>query len=213
VNTSAPTTGPKAPSSEQRWPEGWTKLHVYLTDLDQVKAVAESYLKVLDRAEGDRPVPQEWLHATIASVECDAADVDEATSRKLISRLREKAGEIKAFPLTIGPALAATGAIMLDTFPDTSFRNLVDTCVEAINEIVEGDVGRPCGGPGHVSLSYRSSEVGVDRQRGAIQNRLRDVRPGRAEITVTGVDLVRVTQGDDASTYKWQHVARIPLGD
>ena len=186
---------------------------MYLTDLDQVKAVAESYRDVLDRADGDRHVPLEWLHATIASVECDAASIDDSTREKLINRLREKAAEIKAFPLTIGPALAATGAIMLDTFPDTEFRRLVNTCVDAVNEIVEGDYGRPCGGPGHVSLSYRSADVDADTSRGAIQNKLRDVRPGRTEITVSGVDLVRVIQSDGASTYTWEHIARIPLGE
>lgn len=206
-------TGTQAPSSGQRWPEGWTKFHVYLTDLDQVKAVAESYRDVIDLTAGDRPVPHEWLHATIASIECDAAGIDAPTSLKLITRLREKVARIPAFQLTVGPALAATGAIMLDTFPDSAFDNLVDACVTAVNETVEGDVGRPCGGPGHVSLSYRSDDVGVDRQRGAIQNRLRDVRPGRTEITVTGVDLVRVIQSDDASTYTWKPVARIPLGE
>ncbi|MFB9661673.1 hypothetical protein ACFQS3_03025 [Glycomyces mayteni] len=211
MNTSAPTTGPKPPSSGQRWPDGWTKLHVYLTDLDEVKAVAESYRPVIDLA-ADKPVPHEWLHATIASVECDAAGIGDDVRRKLVDRLREKAAEIPAFKLTVGPALAATGGVLLDTFPGTSFDALVGNCVEAINEIVEGDVGRPCGGPGHVSLSYRSGAVGVDATRGAIQNKLRDVRPGRTEITVTGVDLVRVIQSEDASTYTWEHVARIPLG-
>lgn len=213
MNTSAPATGPKAPDSGQRWPEGWTKLHVYLTDLDQVKAVAESYRGVIDLAAGDKHVPHEWLHATVASVECDAASIDGPTREKLIGRLREKTAEIKAFPLTIGPALAATGAIMLDTFPDTEFRKLVNACVDAVNEVVEGGHGRPCGGPGHVSLSYRSADTGADPRRGAIQNKLRDVRPGRTEITVSGVDLVRVIQSADASTYTWEHVARIPLGE
>ena len=213
MTASAPRVDKAPPSSGQRWPEGWTKLHVYLTDLDQVKAVAESYRDVIDLTAGDRPVPHEWLHATIASVECDAAGIDDPTTLNLIDRLREKTAQVPAFQLTVGPALAATGAIMLDTFPDTAFDTLVDACVAAVNETVEGDVGRPCGGPGHVSLSYRSDDVGVDRQRGAIQNRLRDVRPGRTEITVTGVDLVRVVQSDDASTYTWKHVARIPLGE
>ncbi|MEU6859553.1 2'-5' RNA ligase family protein [Glycomyces sp. NPDC046736] len=212
MNTSAPTPGSKPPASGQRWPEGWTKLHVYLTDLDQVKAVAESYRDVIDQAEGDRPVPHEWLHATVASVECDAAAIAEPVRQRLIERLRESAAQIPAFPLTIGPALAATGAIMLDTFPGNGFDRLVAACVEVIDEVVDGNVGRPSGGPGHVSLSYRSDDVGADTQRGAIQNRLRDVRPGRTEITVTGVDLVRVIQSADAATYTWEHVARIPLG-
>jgi len=212
VNTSAPAAGPEAPSSGQRWPEGWTKLHVYLTDLTEVKAVADSYRPVIDLTAGDEPVPHEWLHATIASVECDAAGIDAETRQLLTDRLCEKAAEIRAFPLTIGPALAATGGILLDTFPGTGFDSLVNACVEAINEAVPGEVGRPCGGPGHVSLTYRSDIVGVDRQRGAIQNKLRDVRPGRTEITVTGVDLVRVIQSEDASTYTWEHVGRIPLG-
>jgi hypothetical protein len=212
VNTSAPTSGPKPPSSGQRWPDGWTKLHVYLTDLTEVKAVAESYRPVIDQADGDLPVPHEWLHATIASVECDAATVGDDVRARLIERLREKAAEVPAFPLTVGPALAATGGVLLDTFPGTYFDALVANCVEAINEVVEGNVGRPCGGPGHVSLSYRSGSIAVDPRRGAIQNGLRDVRPGRTEITVTGVDLVRVIQSDDASTYTWEHVARIPLG-
>jgi hypothetical protein len=213
VNESAPTTGNRAPSSGQRWPEGWTKLHVYLTDLDEVKAVAESYRDVIDLTDGDRPVPHEWLHATVASVECDAAAIDHDTLLRLIARLREAAADVPAFRLTVGPALAATGAIMLDTFPDNAFDTLVGACVDAVNEVVEGAVGRPCGGPGHVSLSYRSDDVGVDRQRGAIQNKLRDVRPGRTEITVTGVELVQVVQSEDASTYTWRHIARIPLGD
>ncbi|HEX2144004.1 MAG TPA: 2'-5' RNA ligase family protein [Glycomyces sp.] len=213
MNTSAPTSGPKAPGSGQRWPEGWTKLHVYLTDLNQVKAVAESYRDVIDLADGDRHVPLEWLHATVASVECDAASIDEPTRLKLIDSLRERAAEIKAFPLTIGPALAATGAIMLDTFPDNAFGRLKSACVEAIDATVEGEVGRPGGGPGHVSLSYRSADIAVHPRRGAIQNKLRDVRPGRTEITVTGVDLVRVIQSEDASTYTWEQIARIPLGE
>ncbi|RRS00622.1 2'-5' RNA ligase family protein [Glycomyces terrestris] len=211
MNTSAPTPGPKPPGSGQRWPEGWTKLHVYLTDLTEVKAVADSYRPVIDLA-ADKAVAHEWLHATIASVECDAAGIGDDVRGKLIDRLRQKAAAVPAFKLTVGPALAATGGVLLDTFPGTHFDALVAACVEAINEVVEGDVGRPCGGPGHVSLSYRSDSLGVDPRRGAIQNKLRDVRPGRTEITVTGVDLVRVVQSEDASTYTWEHVARIPLG-
>ncbi|MCD0445976.1 hypothetical protein LO763_20400 [Glycomyces sp. A-F 0318] len=212
MNESAPMTGTQAPSSGQRWPEGWTKLHVYLTDLTEVKAVADSYRPVIDLA-ADKPVPHEWLHATVASVECDAAGIGDDVLRELVDRLREKAAGIPAFKLTVGPALAATGGVLLDTFPGTYFDALVDACVAAVDEVVEGDVGRPCGGPGHVSLSYRSDDLGVDRQRGAIQNKLRDVRPGRTEITVTGVDLVRVAQSEDASTYTWQHIDRIPLGE
>ncbi|GAA2260930.1 hypothetical protein GCM10009853_012510 [Glycomyces scopariae] len=211
MNTSAPTSGPKPPSSGQRWPQGWTKLHVYLTDLDEVKAVAESYRPVIDVA-ADKPVPHEWLHATVASVECDAAGIADDVRDKLVDRLREHASRVPAFKLTVGPALAATGGVLLDTFPGTHFDALVATCVDAVNAVVEGGVGRPCGGPGHVSLSYRADTVGVDPRRGAIQNRLRDVRPGRTEITVTGVELVRVIQSEDASSYTWEHVARIPLG-
>ncbi|GAA1664648.1 hypothetical protein GCM10009830_07720 [Glycomyces endophyticus] len=211
MNTSAPTSGPKPPSSGQRWPEGWTKLHVYLTDLTEVKAVAESYRPVIDLA-ADKAVPHEWLHATVASVECDAAAIGDDVRAALIDRLRRKAAEVPAFRLTVGPALAATGGVLLDTFPGNGFDALVAKCVEAIDEVVDGGVGRPCGGPGHVSLSYRADSVGVDPRRGAIQNKLRDVRPGRTEITVTGVDLVRVIQSEDASSYTWEHVARIPLG-
>ncbi|GAB3238409.1 hypothetical protein GCM10027447_37970 [Glycomyces halotolerans] len=212
MSTSAPTPERPPHGSGQRWPEGWTKLHVYLTDLEEVKAVADSYRPVIDEAEGDIPVPHEWLHATVASVECDAAGISGQTRADLVHRLRERVGRQPAFDMTIGPALASTGAIMLDTFPDRDFRKLVNTCVDVINDVVDGDVGRPCGGPGHVSLSYRPDAVGADTSRGAIQNHLRDVRPGRAEITVTGVDLVRVIQSGDASSYTWEYVARIPLG-
>ncbi|GAB3653371.1 2'-5' RNA ligase family protein [Glycomyces tarimensis] len=210
MNTSAPPT-PATPRSGQRWPEGWTKLHVYLTDLDEVKPVADSYRPVIEEVPGEVAVPHQWLHATVASIECDAADIAAGTRHRLVERLRERVGEQEPFDITVGPALAATGAIMLDTSPDAEFQQLVHTCVDVINEIVDGGHGRPCGGPGHVSLSYRPDSLGADTQRGAIQNHLRDVRPGRAEITVTGVDLVRVIQAEDASTYTWETVARIPL--
>ncbi|GAB4002078.1 hypothetical protein GCM10029992_39330 [Glycomyces albus] len=101
---------------------------------------------------------------------------------------------------------------MLDTFPDRDFQRLVSTCVEVIDEVVDGGVGRPCGGPGHVSLSYRSDAAGDDDARGHVQNHLRDIRPGRTNITVNGVELVRVFQSADASSYTWETVARIPLG-
>ncbi|WP_100444622.1 2'-5' RNA ligase family protein [Glycomyces xiaoerkulensis] len=200
-----------APASGQLWPRGWTKLHVYLTDLEEVKAVADSYRPVIDEAAGDVPVPHEWLHATVASVECDAAAIPAATRAALVERLRERVGALPPFDLTVGPALASMSAIMLDTYPDGEFRRLVDTCVEAVNEIVGGDVGRPCGGPGHVSLSYRPEATDGDGLRGSIQNHLRDVRPGRVDLTVTGVDLVRVMQSENAAAYTWEHIARIPL--
>ncbi|MCH7230966.1 hypothetical protein L0U85_08900 [Glycomyces sp. L485] len=210
MNTSAPE--PESPRSGQRWPEGWTKLHVYLTDLEEVKPVADSYRPVIEEVSDEVAVPHQWLHATIASIECDAADISSETRHRLVGSLRDRVGEQESFGLTVGPALAATGAIMLDTSPDEEFQRLVRTCVDVINEVVDGGFGRPCGGPGHVSLSYRPDSVGADTKRGAIQNHLRDVRPGRAEITVTGVDLVRVIQSEDASTYTWETVARIPLG-
>ncbi|WP_026932439.1 2'-5' RNA ligase family protein [Glycomyces tenuis] len=210
MNESAP--GARPPKSGQRWPEGWTKLHVYLTDLDEVKTVADSYRPVIEQVVDEVTVPHQWLHATIASIECDAADIGLETRHRLVERLRERVGRQEAFDITVGPALAATGAVMLDTSPDADFQRLVATCVEVIDEVVEGGHARPCGGPGHVSLSYRPDSVGVDPRRGAIQNRLRDVRPGRAEITVSGVELVRVFQSEDASTYTWETIARIPLG-
>lgn len=212
MNTSSPARERQAPRSGQRWPDGWTKLHVYLTDLEEVKTLADSYRPVIDEAAGDVPVAHEWLHATIASVECDAATIPQATRARLVERLRERAGEQQAFDLTVGPALASMSAIMLDTFPDRAFQRLVASCVEVIDEVVDGKVGRPCGGPGHISLSYRPDAAGVDDGRGHVQNHLRDIRPGRVEISVTGVELVRVSQSEDASVYTWDTIARIPLG-
>lgn len=212
MNDSAPAPEREAPGSGQAWPDGWTKLHVYLTDLEEVKTLADSYRPVIDEAPGDVPVPHEWLHATVASAECDAAAVSEQTRSRLVERLRRRVGELAAFDLTVGPALASMSAIMLDTFPDRDFQRLVSTCVEVIDEVVDGGVGRPCGGPGHVSLSYRSDAAGDDDARGHVQNHLRDIRPGRTNITVNGVELVRVFQSADASSYTWETVARIPLG-
>lgn len=212
MNDSAPVRGHEAPRSGQRWPEGWTKLHVYLTALEEVKTLADSYRPVIDEAPGDVPVPHEWLHATIASAECDAAQIPEETRARLIERLRERLGRHPAFDLTVGPALASMSAIMLDTFPDRDFQGLVTTCVEVIDEVVDGRVGRPCSGAGHVSLSYRPETAGDDQARGHVQNHLRDIRPGRVKIPVTAVELVRVFQNRDASSYTWETLARIALG-
>lgn len=210
MNASAPE--PPAPKSGQRWPRGWTKLHVYLTELDEIKALAGSYRPVIEAVPDEVVVPHRWLHATVASIECDAAAIDDATRGRLVERLRERLGRQQSFGLTVGPALAAAGAIMLDTSPDAEFQRLVRACVETIDEVVEGGHGRPSGGPGHISLSYRPDAAGPDAERGAVQSRLRDVRPGRAEITVSGVDLVQVFQSEDASAYTWETIARIPLG-
>jgi hypothetical protein len=213
VNTSEPGPQRSAPRSGQAWPEGWTKLHVYLTELDEVKPVADSYRPVLNAIPGEHPVPHQWLHATVASIECDAATLDAPVRHDLVERLRGRLAELPAFDLTIGPALASAGAVMLDTYPDEAFQRLVATCVAVIDDAVDGGHARPCGGPGHVSLSYRPDSVGVDRERGETQNRLRDVRPGRTAVRVTGVDLVEVFQGDDAGSYTWRVIARIPLGE
>ncbi|GAB4002076.1 hypothetical protein GCM10029992_39320 [Glycomyces albus] len=92
MNDSAPAPEREAPGSGQAWPDGWTKLHVYLTDLEEVKTLADSYRPVIDEAPGDVPVPHEWLHATVASAECDAAAVSEQTRSRLVERLRRRVG-------------------------------------------------------------------------------------------------------------------------
>jgi hypothetical protein len=200
------------------WPRGETRLHVYAVP---DRAGNPALLDLIDRArpvcnefaDSNVLVEEEWLHATVQQIACDARTLGEHQRSLLAGELEQALRSLAPFTLNTAGFCVGTAGVLLDLDGDQ-----IGEPWHMLSARVADAIGRICGpqalsfdpGPPHLSLTYCSRET----DSGDLQGRLRrQVRPSRAPFTVREVQLLDVIQNADAHTYTWRHVARIPLGD
>src|SRR5260370_2077197 len=90
------------------WPPGWTKLRVYFVPAGhEIKPLIDAYRPVLERFDFVAPVPDAWLHETLAVVEGRPTEaVTAAELAHLQARLRDRIGALPEFTLLARGATA-----------------------------------------------------------------------------------------------------------
>ncbi|WP_157777224.1 2'-5' RNA ligase family protein [Nocardia terpenica] len=193
----------------RRWPEDWTKLHVYFCpDPVEIAPLVDAYRSVLDGVDFLSPQPDEWLHATVMVVDgVPAREVSERQRADLEHHLRQAVSEIPAFTLTCGPATAGRSSIALDLVPDRDFLRLVDRVKVAAGAVFGPEAVRYSNGRPHITLGYARG----DGDSGIIQTALRNATDLRVTLTVDTVRLVDVLVDTERVQFRWQELAVLPL--
>ena len=205
-------------SGSRVWPAGWTRLHVYaIPDLDTLpelrELIARARAIVSEFPATIAPVPDRWIHATVDKVNGRAAaDVNEQQRAALDEALRRRLAGLPPVEATAGPALTTAGGVLLDMNGDQPGEPWAEatTRVRAAIADVFGDSGlaKPAGPP-HFSIGYTTAHQDTD----PVQARLRwQVRPSRAAVRFTALDLVDVVQDTTRNEYRWKLIHRVFLG-
>ncbi|WP_285752435.1 2'-5' RNA ligase family protein [Lentzea sp. NBRC 105346] len=194
---------------KRRWPEDWTKLHVYFVpDPTEIKPLADAYRDVIEDLDCVARQPDEWLHSTVMVIDdIPARDVTAEQRAELANRLQQTLAELPAFTLSAGPAIAGRSTIALDLVPDRDFRNLVDRVRSAAAGVFGEDKVQYSNGRPHITLAYATG----DGDSGVIAGRLRGATDLRATLTVDTVRLVDVLVDADLFQFRWEELAVIPL--
>ncbi|MEV0385011.1 2'-5' RNA ligase family protein [Nonomuraea sp. NPDC050643] len=200
------------------WPEGITKMHVYLVpDLElnkELAALVQDCRAVIGRFPGIGIVPDAWLKATLQLVTGVTGPELGAEEREALgAALAGTLAEIEPFTLSVGPALAGATGVALDLDQDLPGQALHE-CYERVRAAIVSVLGdgsvEYSALPPHLTLGY-----GLDSfDSGPVQEALRRrVRPGRATWLLDEVWLVEVTQDVSENQYRWLRPARrIHLG-
>jgi hypothetical protein len=192
------------------WPDGWTKLRVYFVPVAaELGPLLDAYRPVLDQFPFVAPVPDAWLHETLAVVEGrPARAVTPAELAILQARLHERIGARPAFTLTAGGAVATQYGVALDLTPDQDYVALQHAARAAVADVLGEEAARYAGGRPHIPIAYGAGSG----DSGLVQGRLRNATDRRVMLSVTGARLVDVTQDVARRELRWRELARIPLG-
>jgi hypothetical protein len=192
------------------WPEGWTKLRVYFVPAaHEIQPLIDIYRPVVEQFSFVAPVPDAWLHETLAVVE--GRPTHEITAAELVllqAQLRERIGALPAFTLVAGGALATQHGLVLDLTPDDDYVVLQRAARAAVADVFGEAAARYGGGRPHIPFAYGAGSG----DSGLLQGRLRNVTDRRVTLSVADVRLVDVTQDATRRELRWRELARISLG-
>jgi len=193
-----------------RWPAGWTKLRVYFVPATrEIQPMIDAYRPVLERFQFVAPVPDAWLHETLAVVEGRPTEaVTAAELARLQVRLRERIGALPAFTLLAGGAMATQYGVALDLTPDHDYLTLQRAARAAVADVFGEEAARYDGGRPHLPIAYGAGSG----DSGLVQGRLRNATDRRVTLSVTDARLVDVTRDVPKRELSWRELARIPLG-
>ena len=192
------------------WPEGWTKLHLYvIPDLREITPLVDLYWEVIDQFDFIAPVRDEWLHATVQMIDGrPAREVSPDQRAELEARLRDQFSQLPAFTVTAGGAVANRSSVVLDLTPDRDFAEIIHRSRAVIREVLGEDAVKYSNSRPHVTLGYARGPG----DSGVVQSKLRNATDQRPALTMADVRLVDVTQDPVLHEYRWDEIARVPLG-
>ncbi|MCE7009787.1 2'-5' RNA ligase family protein [Kibdelosporangium philippinense] len=192
-----------------RWPEDWTKLHVYFVpDPAEIKPLVDAYAAVLDSLDCVARQPVEWLHSTMMVLDgVPASDVPADQRAELIDRLKQAVSDVPSFTVTCGPAVAGRGTVTLDMVPDKDFVTLVGRVKAAAGQMFGPEAVKYANNRPHITLAYATG----DGDSGIIQDKLRHATDLRATLTVDTVRLVDVLVDRELFQFRWEELAVLPL--
>ncbi len=192
-----------------RWRSGWRpgrrKYTWYFTFGGRQEAhdLAASYQARLAVLPGLDPVPARWLHLTTQGV----GFTDEVSDEDVTALLAASTGRLKGFAaqrVTLGPALVAPEAILLEVMPADGLAAIRHELRAAIAEVLGparlagGDEWMP-----HVSVAYSHGTGPRAPYVAAVAG------AGTAEIVLSAVELIVL--GRDHRLYQWTTRGQAPL--
>jgi 2'-5' RNA ligase len=194
-----------------RWRPGWRPgrrkyaWHFTFEGHPEVHELAASYQARLTALPGLDLIPARWLHLTTQ----DVGFTDEVSDEEVSALLAASADRLKGFAaqrVTLGPALVAAEAIMLDVIPPGGLAAIRHELRETIADVLgaarltKQDAWTP-----HVSVAY-SNGTGPQAPYVAA------VRGGGTTQTVTGTVRL-IVLGRDNRLYQWTTRGAVPLAD
>lgn len=158
-------------------------------------------------------MPDRWIHATVAKIDGRAAaDVSAQQWGALIDALRRRLAGLPPIEVTAGPALTTSTVVVLDVTGDQAGEPWADATARVRDAIADvfgaSGLAKPAGPP-HITVGYGIAHQPTD----PVQARLRwQVRPSRAPIRLTSLELVDVEQDASDNEYRWTVLQSFPLG-
>ncbi|WP_284741826.1 hypothetical protein [Amycolatopsis sp. RTGN1] len=199
---------------ERLWPRGHRELNLLVTpDLhrDDDLAIMLTRIRTLlkQHPATDRPVPDEWVHLTVQSINHGLArePVGPAARTRLIEELAGLFASLPSFSLLLGSLLAYNTGVLADVHYDEPFNDLVNRARTIIATICGQDSIGHDSTPGHMALAYAHGEQETD----TLQRQLRRIRPSHATLTVDSIVLAEVQQDPAQCVYRWNVLHRFPL--
>lgn len=201
-------------TARNRWPAGWTRLHVYLCpDLSTDRALADLIARtqtVLTGIPWLALVPVDWLHLTVQQIsQPQAAQITPAQRQQLLDALGAHLAPVAPFQLTVGSVLVGASGVVADVDGDQPGQPLHDLHARtrtAISSVLGPAAIDRNAMPPHLGLGYGLGPGSSGHLQSALR---RAVRPPHATMTVDRVHLVDVTQG--TTGYTWTTVGQVPL--
>lgn len=206
------------PTAAQVWTPPQTRWHVYVLPRPQDERLAELLrvceMVALDVAGGALVPTGRFAHATVQQISRPAAEVTREQIDAFAEDLERRFASVAPFTVTAGPAMATTGAVLLDMDQDLPGEPwlLLDAVVK---DAIRGRFGEQAlkyeTPPPHMTVAYCAASTDSGRLQSALRRR---VRPGTAPMTVDALWLLDVRQNVEARTYTWplETARRIPLG-
>ena len=184
-----------------RWRSGWRpgrrKYTWYFTfgGHQEVRDLAAGYQARLAALPGLDPIPARWLHLTVQGV----GFTDEVSDEDVTALLAASAGRLKDFAaqrVTLGPALVAPEAILLEVMPTDGLAAIRHELREAIADVLgPARLAGTAEWMPHVSVAYSHGTAPMAPYLAAVAD------GGTAETVLSTVELMVL--GRDHRLYEW----------
>ena len=179
--------------------------NILFNDQPQVAELAHQYAPLLNHPGLHKPIPAEWLHATVLRV----GFLEEFSQDEMLAvaeKLELQLANIKMPQLMLGQWWIWNGGPVLHITPDTELQELFDLLVDALIEVVGRQrLPEKLQFIPHVTLAYPKThhdELGLYKK---LQSHLIDGVLMRAQ----SVSLIKQHIEDDY--YAWEIVKDIPI--
>lgn len=154
------------------------------------------------------PIPLRWLHLSLAEVGY-VADVPAAVAHECVSAAREALAATEGVPLSVGPATAMPGAVVLDVRAPV-LGELQDNLVTALASTVRHPPAQRPFAP-HISVAYvRTACTREDVLDGTSMRQGEPPTEQTATTRLADIALVEVVR--DQRHYRWVPRHRVSLG-
>ena len=179
--------------------------NILFNDQPQVAELASKYEPLLEHPGLHKPVPGEWLHATVLRVGF-LEEFTEAEMLETATLLEQKITEIKMPELMLGQWWLWGGNPVLHITPDDQLQQLFRALIAALTEIVGKErLPEKLQFIPHITLAYSKT---YDDEIGLYKRLQDNPIPG---VLVRAQRLSLIKQWIEDDYYRWDIVKEIPL--
>jgi 2'-5' RNA ligase len=173
-----------------------------------VTAMAEQYAKIIQYPGLYKPIPPQWLHATILRVGL-IDDYSEAEMLAVAAKLQQSLAELNLPQFSFDSWWLWGGNVTLHISPDDEFTKIYDHVIAALESVVGPD--RTAKSPhgnfvAHTTLAYTKTHD--KEQEIHAQLVASPIKP--ASFSTKNLSLIK--QWPTAGHYEWEVIKEIPIG-